>query len=716
MANKFAQFRPHLLDLTPPDNQVEDSRAHNPNRSGKLAGIHQGICLNTLTIRIIGPKQRDSETLEGSTDAGDQAHAQRKVQNARSTNAPYRRKLAPRQRSHAIRSVNTSSPGQKVGAIRSRDVHEHPPLTRTKIAGAFVGMLAIFACLGYAINKPVEPQSISDLRTSGVLQASVAPPEFFFDDDKDALDQLDTNSRTGLSPLPAITDEHFALNSQPLDNLGAGRIFRSPGNSSSQNSSARFSAAEPAESSVASRVEPVLTDESEDQNTHRVAFDLKDSQEPAMRDNVLRTKTPDQLTTSDAVSPSQNSTKSVTGGSLIDSTITVEGGDTLSGILNRHGVSIEVMPQLLNNPIVKDYLSQLEIGQQFRLTRTDTGQFHSLSARIGGEKRITVMQINHGLSIEAIDLPVKRKLVTASGVIDQSLYHAAEQANIKQSTIMELADIFQWELDFAKDIRQGDQFSLVYNKLFREGEYVRDGEILAARFIRGGKAHTAIRFIDDEGKAEYFTPDGQSTQRTFLRHPVDVVRITSKFDPNRLHPVLHQIRAHRGVDYGAPYGSPIYATADGVVDYSGDKNAYGNTVILKHGGKFSTLYAHMSKISNKASPGSQVKQGDVIGYVGKSGRVTGVHLHYEFRVDGVQIDPLAVELPAADPIDEKYLDELKELGEKMQYLMERADKPIVAENKLENSIGGNLVAKNNRPVANQVMASPAVGQPQKEFK
>ena len=144
-----------------------------------------------------------------------------------------------------------------------------------------------------------------------------------------------------------------------------------------------------------------------------------------------------------------------------------------------------------------------------------------------------------------------------------------------------------------------------------------------------------------------------------MRHPVDVVRITSKFNPKRLHPVLHQLRAHRGVDYGSPYGSPIYATADGKVALAGTNGGYGNTVILQHGRKFSTLYAHMSKIAEKSVVGKRVKQGDVIGYVGKTGRVTGTHLHYEFRVDGKQIDPLKVELPAAQPINAKYLPELK---------------------------------------------------------
>lgn len=345
--------------------------------------------------------------------------------------------------------------------------------------------------------------------------------------------------------------------------------------------------------------------------------------------------------------------------------IKVAPGDTLSGILNDHGVKIEQMPQLLTDDIVKEHLSNLKVDQVFDLAQLPGGEFHSLSARVGADKRITIRRSAGGFAVASIDLPVEKERVVTSGTIEQSLYLAAEKANLKQSTIMELSDIFQWELDFARDIRKGDQFSLVYDRLYREGKYIGDGDILAAEFVRGGKAYRAIRFTTDDGSTDYYAPDGTSKRRTFKRHPVDVVRITSKFNPNRMHPVLHQIRAHRGVDYGAPHGSPIYATADGTVSFSGSKSAYGKTVILKHGQRFSTLYAHMSKISKRSKVGKKVKQGDVIGYVGKTGRVTGTHLHYEFRVNNLQIDPLKVKLPAAKPIDKKYLPALKAVSDEM---------------------------------------------------
>lgn len=349
--------------------------------------------------------------------------------------------------------------------------------------------------------------------------------------------------------------------------------------------------------------------------------------------------------------------------------LTLESGDTLSGLLNRNGLTIEQMRALLTDELVTEHFSNIPAGQQITVTQTPDGIFESLTTRLGNDTRVNIKKIGSSFDVDVVDLPVERQRVVTSGSISESLYLAAEQADIKQSTIMELANIFQWELDFARDIRQGDEFSLVYDKLFREGEYIGDGDIIAAQFVRGGKAYEAFRFTTTDGNTDYFAADGQSKRRAFMRHPVDVVRITSKFNPKRMHPVLHQIRAHRGVDYGSPHGSPIYATADGKVTYSGDKNAYGNTVVLQHGEKFSTLYAHMSRISDKSSPGARVKQGDVIGYVGNTGRVTGTHLHYEFRVDGVQIDPLKVELPAAPALAEKYRPELAQLVTNMRKLL-----------------------------------------------
>lgn len=349
----------------------------------------------------------------------------------------------------------------------------------------------------------------------------------------------------------------------------------------------------------------------------------------------------------------------------IEKVISVQSGNTLSGILNEHGVSVEQMPKLLADKFVIEHLSNLRIGQKLTVVQNSDGSFHSLTAKVGKDKRVTIRKADNDFAVASIDLPIEKERVVTSGTIESSLFAAAEQAKLKQSTIMELADIFEWELDFSRDIQKGDQFSIVFDRLYREGKYIGDGDILAAEFIRGGRAHRAIRFTTEDGRTTYYSPDGQTKQRTFLRHPVDVVRITSRFDPNRLHPVLNQIRAHRGVDYGSPYGSPIYATADGTVKASGFQNAYGNRVTIQHGNNISTLYAHMSRIAKGVDRNTKVKRGQVIGYVGKTGRVTGTHLHYEFRKNGVHMDPLKVSLPKADPIDPKYRDALRAVSDEM---------------------------------------------------
>ncbi|MEE9320082.1 MAG: peptidoglycan DD-metalloendopeptidase family protein, partial [Granulosicoccus sp.] len=285
--------------------------------------------------------------------------------------------------------------------------------------------------------------------------------------------------------------------------------------------------------------------------------------------------------------------------------LVVSPGDTLSGVLHKHGIKADQMRTLLTDEVVKKHLSSLKVGQKFDIKMLANGEFHSLTARTGKDKRITISRSAGDFAIAAIEVPIEKERVVTSGTIEQSLYLAAEQAHLKQSTIMELADIFQWELDFARDIHPGDEFSVVYDRLYREGKYIGDGDILAAEFVRGNRTYRAIRFTTDDGRTGYYSPNGQSKRRTFLRHPVDVVRITSRFDPNRLHPVLHQIRAHRGVDYGSPHGSPIRATADGKISFSGTKSTYGNTVVVQHGDKIETLYAHMSRISDKSEVGKR---------------------------------------------------------------------------------------------------------------
>jgi murein DD-endopeptidase MepM/ murein hydrolase activator NlpD len=214
---------------------------------------------------------------------------------------------------------------------------------------------------------------------------------------------------------------------------------------------------------------------------------------------------------------------------------------------------------------------------------------------------------------------------------------------------MDMAGIFEWDIDFIQDVREGDTFTVIYEELWRDGVKLRDGEIVAAEFVNQGKPFRAARFRDSTGRAGYYTPEGRSVRKAFIRAPLNFTRISSNFNPSRRHPVLNTIRAHRGVDYAAPTGTPIRAAGDGKVLFRGVQGGYGNTIVLQHGSNITTLYGHLSRFGN-ARAGARVNQGDVIGYVGSSGLATGPHLHYEYRVNGAHRNPRTVSLPPADPI------------------------------------------------------------------
>ena len=221
---------------------------------------------------------------------------------------------------------------------------------------------------------------------------------------------------------------------------------------------------------------------------------------------------------------------------------------------------------------------------------------------------------------------------------------------MKGTVALKLANVFAWDIDFVLDIREGDRFTAVYEQIYQDGKYLRDGEVLAAEFVNNGKSFQAVRFVNDAGVVGYYTPDGIPMRKAFLRAPVEFTRVSSVFDPHRLHPILNLIRGHMGTDYAAPIGTPVHAAGDGRVSFEGQRGGYGNAVILSHGGDIATLYGHMSHFTRHLRVGTHVQQGDVIGYVGMTGLATGPHLHYEYLVNGVQKDPQTVHLPGAEPL------------------------------------------------------------------
>jgi murein DD-endopeptidase MepM/ murein hydrolase activator NlpD len=260
-----------------------------------------------------------------------------------------------------------------------------------------------------------------------------------------------------------------------------------------------------------------------------------------------------------------------------------------------------------------------------------------------------------------IATPVELRTIRTHGTIDSSLFNAARAAGVSAELIMRLAnDIFGWKIDFALEIQPGDSFDIVYQQKYRDGEYIGDGDILAADFMNDGKLYRALQFSSsDKEVSGYFDEDGRSMKRQFLRAPLDFTRISSNFNPSRRHPILNTIRAHKGVDYAAPTGTIIKAAGDGRVAFAGRKGGYGNAIILEHGAGISTLYGHMSRFAKGMRAGMRVSQGQTIGFVGSTGAATGPHLHYEYRINGVHKNPRTVPLPDAKPIPEQYMAEFR---------------------------------------------------------
>ncbi len=330
----------------------------------------------------------------------------------------------------------------------------------------------------------------------------------------------------------------------------------------------------------------------------------------------------------------------------------VNRGDTLDQLFRRNGLSITDLHAMVNLQEASRHLRILRPGDQIGVTHED-GRVMSLTRELDEIRMLTITRGEDGYAAETVERDVEIRVSGAHGVIRNSLFGAGVAAGVSDTMIMTMANIFQWDIDFIQDVRVGDEFTVVYEELWRDGEKLRDGGILAVEFVNQGRSYRAARFQDNEGRASYFTPEGRSMRRAFLRAPVDFTRISSNFDLNRRHPVLNTIRAHRGVDYAAPTGTPIRAAGDGRIQFRGVQGGYGNTVIIEHGGGITTLYAHMSRFGEHRQ-GSRVRQGDIIGYVGMTGLATGPHLHYEYRVNGVHRNPRTVPLPDADPIPAQY--------------------------------------------------------------
>lgn len=339
--------------------------------------------------------------------------------------------------------------------------------------------------------------------------------------------------------------------------------------------------------------------------------------------------------------------------------VEVKSGDNLSAIFSKVGLSDQDVYRVLNSSEEASVLNRLYPGYQLDFMIPEQGELEQLRVFKSPLEGYLFTRSDTGYAVESILKEAELRQSFKVGTIADSLFMAGQAENIPAVHIMEMANIFGGVIDFILDPRAGDQFSILYEEQYLDGEFIGTGEILATQYTNQGTTYTAVRYIDEEGEVGFYNPEGESMRKAFLRNPLDVFRISSNFNPNRRHPILNTIRAHKGTDYAAPTGTPVRATSDGRVTWAARNGSFGNLVVLKHTGGFETKYAHLSRYAVRK--GERVRQGDVIGYVGATGGATGPHLHYEFLMSGVHQNPRTVhdKLPKAESIESAEMDRFR---------------------------------------------------------
>ena len=331
----------------------------------------------------------------------------------------------------------------------------------------------------------------------------------------------------------------------------------------------------------------------------------------------------------------------------------VEKGDSLARIFARLDISPAELHNIMQSDKAAQDLKRIQPKQEINIRTNNNGEVLELLHVISPTRSFLAQRDGDTFKTEFVERDTEIRTRHAFGSIESSLFLAAQKSGIEDAMIMDLIGIFGWDIDFALDIRQKDNFTVLYEEVFIEGEKIRNGNIIAAEFVNQGKKYRAVRYTDAQGHTDYYDENGRSLRKAFLRTPVAYSRISSHFGKRR-HPIHKRFKLHKGVDYAAPYGTPVKATGSGKIIYRGRKGGYGKTIVIRHAGKYSTLYAHMSNYKRGLRSGQRVKQGQTIGYIGSTGLATGPHLHYEFRVNGSHRNPLRVRLPEARPIHHKY--------------------------------------------------------------
>jgi murein DD-endopeptidase MepM/ murein hydrolase activator NlpD len=329
--------------------------------------------------------------------------------------------------------------------------------------------------------------------------------------------------------------------------------------------------------------------------------------------------------------------------------VVVNRNDTMDRLFRRFQLNLGDLATLRTLPELRSQFDRLRPGESLRFMHRD-GELVGLERKLSDSETLKVTRDENGFSSDVLENPLEVRTRVASASIQSSLFQAAADAELNDRIAFDLAEIFQYDIDFVLDIQSGDRFTVFYEEIYQDGVLLRTGNILAAKFVNEGREYRAVRYVDADGRAEYFTPDGKSLRKAFIRAPVQFSRVSSRFNSARRHPVLNRIRAHRGVDYAAPVGTPVRAAGDGKVRFVGRQGGYGNVIELEHGSGVVTVYGHLSRFASQLRRGQRVELGRVIGYVGMTGLATGPHLHYEYRVRGAHKNPQTVPLPDAAPI------------------------------------------------------------------
>lgn len=338
----------------------------------------------------------------------------------------------------------------------------------------------------------------------------------------------------------------------------------------------------------------------------------------------------------------------------------IQKGDTFEDVIERFDIGYSAMQEMVSSSKQIHDITQLNIGQPVYLLQK-SGNFVGIEYEIDDFNKIIIRKKNDKFITNKKKIHYKTVTSTASGTISSSLFKTGKRIGLSETLILDLAEIFAWNIDFAVELKQGNKFKIIYEKKRRNNK-VRTGDILAAKFINNGKEYTAFLFEDNKGEPAYFDKNGHSLKRQFLKAPLEYNRISSGYTNARFHPTLNKTTPHKAIDYAAEIGTPIRAVGDGTITYSGYKSGFGKYIDVRHSNTYQTQYAHLSQIA--VDSGQKVSQGEVIGYVGSTGFSTGPHLHYQIKKNGRKVNPLEVELPEGDPVPKDKTEEFKKIRDK----------------------------------------------------